>query len=698
MAEETRRRLAMSAMKRLRSAAAIVLVLAAVVGGTAALPAPAAAQGPVPDPISASGGGYVVEAGCQLGTDTSVWKTDSNGGSFGLQSVCPPNDLTSYPNGLSLGGGSAADGQYASWYTSVPAGMQIASVDVGSYFARGLSAGGWAGAWKAGGQTIGLNNTNGGIDNGGQLPGGGTLFGWSIQCRAAGGCTNNGDLIQVGEIIIIAQETQGPTMAAPTGLWQTSGYVWGNATVAASANGPSGVCDLSASLNGQALPGATTRTPDQSVWDQCGPATFDQVVNTAYYGQGPVPLVFSDADAAGLGGPVEKTVYLDNTAPTISLAGPTDASAAAGTQYITATATAFPADGVKGITCSLDDAPAQWYPGPSASIPVSGVADHHLTCFSENNAQNATTGQPNVSSPASWTLNIREPSAAAATFARIRGLKCGRVREREKIPAHWVTVHRHGKPVRVKRRAKTIVRKVRHCEPRVVTRKVCHAGHCTKQRFVVPPHTVLKSTMRVGYGKSAPVSGWLVTPSGTPLAGQPVAIMTAPDNGSNAFTLAANLTTAANGTWSTTLPPGPSRLVEAVYGGTGGIEPATSGELQLIVPAKVRILSSSAKHIPWGGTVKVTGDLAGGYLPSTGELVELFYGTRGHMQPYGVKTHVTSRRFTTSFTFGPGQTPVTFAFQFRALPDPAYAYAPAWSNTLHVRVAGSAISSCCRSR
>jgi hypothetical protein len=27
------------------------------------------------------------------------------------------------------------------------------------------------------------------------------------------------------------------------------------------------------------------------------------------------------------------------------------------------------------------------------------------------------------------------------------------------------------------------------------------------------------------------------------------------------------------------------------------------------------------------------------------------------------------------------------------LPDPAYAYAPAWSNTLHVRVAGSAISS-----
>ena len=102
----------------------------------------------------------------------------------------------------------------------------------------------------------------------------------------------------------------------------------------------------------------------------------------------------------------------------------------------------------------------------------------------------------------------------------------------------------------------------------------------------------------------------------------------------------------------------------------------------------IRITSIEPRRIPWGATIKIIGELSGGYLPPSGELVELRYSYGRAQTVYGVKTHVTARRFTTSFTFGPGQTPLTFGFQIAALPDPAYPYAPASSNTVDVHVGG----------
>jgi hypothetical protein len=90
-------------------------------------------------PTAATAAGEIVLNGCAT-ADTSAWETDSNGGSFGLLGDCPGTNPSFYPNGLSLGGGSASDGQYASWYTTVPAGMEINGVAVHSYYARGLRA------------------------------------------------------------------------------------------------------------------------------------------------------------------------------------------------------------------------------------------------------------------------------------------------------------------------------------------------------------------------------------------------------------------------------------------------------------------------------------------------------------------------------------------------------------------------------
>ena len=72
---------------------------------------------------------------------------------------------------------------------------------------------------------------------------------------------------------------------------------------------------------------------------------------------------------------------------------------------------------------------------------------------------------------------------------------------------------------------------------------------------------------------------------GVPLAGQPVRILAAPNNDSGAFSQVAVVTAAPNGSWTATLPPGPSRIIRAVTDGTATILPS-SGQVTTIVPAK----------------------------------------------------------------------------------------------------------------
>ena len=146
----------------------------------------------------------------------------------------------------------------------------------------------------------------------------------------------------------------------------------------------------------------------------------------------------------------------------------------------------------------------------------------------------------------------------------------------------WKTVVRHGEKVRVRR-----------------TERV---------RVAVPPHYVNLTTQRVAHWRGMTVSGCLGTASGTALAGQPVEVLTAPDNGEGALHVATS--TSATGSGSARL--GPSRLVEAVYPGGSLTEPTTSAPVHVIVPAKVRLLSVRPARVAWGGTIRIVGQLVGG--------------------------------------------------------------------------------------
>ena len=634
--------------------------------------------------------------------DETVWSCGNFGnGVFGHAAVfgintpasCPGNPYGTDGLTIATAGNTVAAGKRASWQATAPAGLVIggAWVPPGQMASNGINDGHQYGGgfyWAGGGAATQDLQTTAAFSN---LSSG--YFGWQVIC-GANPCTSNYNWISVAEVALDVRETVGPSLVAPDGLWQASGWVRGDWTLHYYGDSPSGLCSLSASLNGQAIPGSSS-TANPSVWHQCAAPAVSATVHTAIYGQGAVPLTLGASDAAGVPASVSKTVFIDNTQPTVSLSGPTDAPSTAGVQYVTATATAG-ASQVDGIDCSVDGAPARWVAGPSARVPVSGLGQHSVGCAAANNAVDGA-GNHGWSDWSSWTLSIRQPTLAAISFGSriINALLCRRARERVTVPARWVTVRRNGKLVKVKRPSYTRIVGVIRCQPRVVRVRVRvrvdGRWQWRWERQVLLPHTVQRSTWRARHGATTTVVGWLGTSIGNALGGQPVRILTAPDNGSGAFTQATIATSSADGSWSARLPAGPSRLVQAVYDGASTVEPTSSVQIRVIVPASVKLLSVSPHHVGWGETVRIVGQLLGGYLPAAGTLVRLRIGFGSGYTTYGVQEHVAgSGRFSTTYTFGAGIPGVRrrYWFQIASLPVGDYPYAPANSRRITVIVGG----------
>ncbi len=512
-------------------------------------------------------------------------------------------------------------------------------------------------------------------------------------------------------INLYATETQGPSLTAPSGLWQAPGWVRGTWRLNFSGDSPSGICSLAASINGLSVPGSSSLV-NPSAWHQCAAPAVSDSVQTGDYGQGAVPLTIQGTDAAGVTtSGYTKTIYIDNTQPTVSYAGPGDAPSTAGTQYVTATASGGPS-GIAGLTCSLDGAPPQWFPASTASIPVSGIGDHVIRCQAAGNAVDGT-GNRAWSSPAAWSLSIRQPTVSGIGFSKlVDALRCRRVKERITIPAHWVTVRRRKGTLRVRERAHTQTIKVTRCHPHIVHRRVTvwvtvKVGGKVRRvkrhktiRVVQLPHVVSHSSRRIGHGRTTVVNGWLGMANGTALGGQRVEVLTAPDNGLGRFRPAVVTTTAANGSWSAALPAGPSRLVEAVYPGAPTLEPAASAQVRVLVPGIVKLISVTPRRVAWGGAVRIVGRLVGGYLPAGGALVRLRIGFGSSYTTYGVQEHVTGNgRFSTTYTFGIGDPRIfrAYWFQIASLPMGNFPWEPAASRRLTVVVGGHPPTSCSRS-
>jgi hypothetical protein len=315
-------------------------------------------------------------------------------------------------------------------------------------------------------------------------------------------------------------------------------------------------------------------------------------------------------------------------------------------------------------------------------------------------------GQRAASSAVSTTLDIQQPTVEAISFSKLAdALKCRTVVKRVRVLGKPRTIRRHGHKVGVVRRYHVVKRHVRKCRARTVKRRVWvelkrhgkpvrRHGHIVRvrrvRRVVVLPHRIHRTLRHVRHGRGTTVSGVLLLADGTPIAGQTVTVLGAANNAAHAFAPMATATTNADGFWVAKIPAGPSRLLEAQYGGTATTAAASSTLVRTIVPAKIRILSATPR-VAWGQTATFRGRVYGGYIPRGGINVRLRYGYRRQSVTYGVKTHVGPRgRFTTRFTFGPGdpREHLRFHFQFATLPGGNYPYHTASSNTVTVRVGG----------
>ncbi len=610
---------------------------------------------------------------------------------------CPPGTPGAAAYGMEVfgGGGNVPAGGRAYWEIDAPHGLVILQVHTegAGMVSDGVDAGmGWGGGFYWAGGGTGTYSGQIGYSSPVLFS---PYFGWQIICgwSTCDGIDKPGEISILG-LEIEAGESSGPTVYPAAGsLGASGGWVRGTWPIAFSADGPSGACQLAATLDGVSVSQPVNEPQNQVTWHQCPAGSFDQSFNTASVdSRASVPLVMWARDAAYdfvggfyLSGTSVHDVNIDNDPVSVSLSGPTDAPSTAGTAYVTAAGAAGPS-GVSGIGCSLDGAPYRWYPHASTQIPVAGVGDHTVTCYAANNARDAF-GHVATSAPQTWSLSVRRPTVSGIGFSKlVDALRCRKVHKRRVSRHHrskivtvtrcqprivrrtivvWTTISRYGKPIRVKRH-KTI-------------------------RVVELPHAVTHDSKRVGHGRATTVNGWLGMPDGTALGGQIVRVLTAPDNGLGDFTQAALATTAPNGSWSARLPAGPTRLVEAMYDGAPTLEPSLSGQARVIVPARVKLIRVLPRRVAWGGTVRIMGQLEGGYLPPGGALVRLRIGFGTAYTTYGVQEHVTGKgRFTTTYTFGLGDPAIhrSYWFQIASLPMGNYPWAPAASGKQFVLVGG----------
>ena len=278
-------------------------------------------------------------------------------------------------------------------------------------------------------------------------------------------------------------------------------------------------------------------------------------------------------------------------------------------------------------------------------------------------------------------LPLRLASSSNVSFKNIVNPAQPRVvRERVRVGWHWAKIRRHGRLVRVKRGGhfKTIkvVKIVKHCTEQAQCGSPATAGGYGATCKIPKLH--LKRTDRVRFGHKVTIHGLLTTAQGIPLAGVPVQIMAAPDNGLGAFAPAAAATTGADGSWNASLPPGPSRLIRAVYGGAATILPA-SGLAKVIVPAKVKLTSITPRRLPWGKSVRISGRVLGGYIPASSKLLRLDIGVVGLSKIQGIPDIAPDGRFSVTYTFGPGRGVVRFWFMVSTLAEADFPFAPGHS-------------------
>ncbi|HWY90938.1 MAG TPA: hypothetical protein VNY31_09730 [Solirubrobacteraceae bacterium] len=192
-----------------------------------------------------------------------------------------------------------------------------------------------------------------------------------------------------------------------------------------------------------------------------------------------------------------------------------------------------------------------------------------------------------------------------------------------------------------------------------------------------------KSVTRALGHSALTLTGRLTTPTGAPIKDAQIKLLQQ-IVGSAATTLAASTTTSSTGAWKIKAANGPSRLLQvAYYSHTLDTIPAATLDVHESVQGAVSMHAPHRARL--GRAVIFTGQLLGGYVPPSGESVqvEIFYG--GRWRTIEVLPTTSKGRWTYKyvFTLGAG---TSYLFRAATVPDGVYPYLSTHSKPVRVTV------------
>ncbi len=192
-----------------------------------------------------------------------------------------------------------------------------------------------------------------------------------------------------------------------------------------------------------------------------------------------------------------------------------------------------------------------------------------------------------------------------------------------------------------------------------------------------------KSVTRALGHSAITLTGRLTTPTGAAIKNAQIKLLQQ-IVGSAATISAASTTTSSTGAWKIKVPNGPSRLLQiAYYSHTLDTIPAATIDVHEGVQGAVSMHAPHRARL--GRAVTFTGQLAGGYVPTGGESVqmEIFYS--GRWRTIEVLPTTSKGRWTYKyvFTLGAG---TSYLFRAATVPNGGYPFLSAHSKPVRVTV------------
>ena len=198
--------------------------------------------------------------------------------------------------------------------------------------------------------------------------------------------------------------------------------------------------------------------------------------------------------------------------------------------------------------------------------------------------------------------------------------------------------------------------------------------------------TIYLSRPRVRNGRRVRLHGRLTAPGGNPLQRVDVEVAGRPDLPGAAFQPVATLKSSRTGRFTYLVPAGPSRVIRFRYQGAPKIR-AQTREIDVRVRASSTVHRSRRSTVN-GEAVTFRGRLRGGWVPSTGKLVELqFYG-RGEWRTFATTRTDAVGRWRHAYRFTGTRGTIRWRFRARIPRETGYPYAPGKSRRVQVTVRG----------